>query len=189
MKISVVIPTFNRPEALHRCINALLHQEGNLSYEIIVVNDGSTVSYRKVMHDIEAIRTSIPIAFYTQENSGPAKARNYGVEIAQADYIAFTDDDCTPHSNWLMNFMAHAKEDVVLGGHTINAYRDNLYSEASQLLVHFIYAFYMDKPSMFFTSNNLWISRQAFTSAEDLIVIILQLRQEKIENSAYDWDF
>ena len=39
------------------------------------------------------ILASIPIAFYSQENSGPAKARNYGVEMAKGDYIAFTDDD------------------------------------------------------------------------------------------------
>ena len=165
MKISVVIPTYNRPEALHRCLKALLCQEGNFPYEIIVVNDGSTVSYDDVMRDVKAINSSIHVAFYSQENSGPAKARNYGVEMAQGDYIAFTDDDCAPHSNWLANLIVHAKEDVVLGGHTINAYRSNLYSEASQLLVHFIYAFFKDQPSMFFTSNNLWISRKAFRSA------------------------
>ncbi|HCE85989.1 MAG TPA: glycosyl transferase, partial [Bacteroidetes bacterium] len=144
MKISVVIPTYNRPDALHRCLNALLDQIGDLSYEIIVVNDGSTVSYDKVIENVQSITSSIPIAFYEQENSGPAKARNYGVEMAEGDYIAFTDDDCAPHPNWLMSFMAHAKEGVVLGGHTINAYRDNLYSEASQVLVHFIYAFFKD---------------------------------------------
>ena len=104
-----------------------------------MVNDGSTVSYDAVMRDVKASNSPIQVAFYSQENSGPAKARNYGVEVAQGDYIAFTDDDCAPHSNWLANFMVHAKEDVVLGGHTINAYRDNLYSEASQLLVHFIH--------------------------------------------------
>ena len=165
MKISVVIPTYDRPEALRSCLNALLHQNGNLSYEIIVVNDGSTVSYDEVIEYVKSIKSSIPIGFYSQENSGPAKARNYGVEMAQGDYIAFTDDDCAPHPNWLTSFMSHAKEDLVLGGHTINAYRDNLYSEASQLLVHFIYAFFKDHPSMFFTSNNLWVSRKAFKSA------------------------
>lgn len=165
MKISVVIPTYNRPEALHKCLNALFDQKGNLSYEIIVVNDGSTVSYDKVIENVKSNISSIPIAFYSQENSGPAKARNYGVEMAQGDYIAFTDDDCAPHPNWLISFMAHAKEGIVLGGHTINAHRDNLYSEASQLLVHFIYAFFKDRPSMFFTSNNLWIPRKAFISA------------------------
>jgi glycosyltransferase involved in cell wall biosynthesis len=71
-RISVVVPTRDRPELLQRCLVALEKQ--TVPVEIVVVEDS--------------------------EGRGPAWARNEGVRRARGEIIAFTDDDCAPFPNW-----------------------------------------------------------------------------------------
>jgi glycosyltransferase involved in cell wall biosynthesis len=71
-RISVVVPTRDRPELLQRCLAALKKQ--TVPVEIVVVEDS--------------------------EGRGPAWARNQGVRQAQGQVICFTDDDCAPFPNW-----------------------------------------------------------------------------------------
>lgn len=98
MNISVIITTYNDSEFLKRAISSVINQNYS-AYELIVVDDGST------SHDAEQVITSIeatlPINFFYKENGGASSARNYGLEKASGEYIAFLDAD----DEWLPNHL------------------------------------------------------------------------------------
>ena len=90
MDVSVIIPVYNTEKYLSACIDSVLQQD-NVSFEIILVDDGSTDSsanicdtYAKDYDNIKAIHI---------QNSGPATAKNIGLKHVQGNYIALTDSD------------------------------------------------------------------------------------------------
>ncbi len=89
--ISVVIPTRDRPEALARCLRAVLAQETRRSYEIVVVDDGSGVDPPDDPR-VHVLRSP---------GRGPATARNIGLHSARGAVVLFTDDDTIPAAQWL----------------------------------------------------------------------------------------
>ncbi|WP_459944932.1 glycosyltransferase family A protein [Desulfocastanea catecholica] len=89
--VSVVIPTFNRRSLLKRAIDSVCNQTVQCS-ELIVVDDGSTDDTAELLRDL-ASSAKIMCKVYSQDNSGPAAARNYGIRQAMFPYIAFLDSD------------------------------------------------------------------------------------------------
>ncbi|RJP25055.1 MAG: glycosyltransferase [Deltaproteobacteria bacterium] len=87
MKVSVIIPTYNRGELLEQAIDSVLRQSIDC-HEIIVVDDGS-------MDDTpERIKSyGEKIRYIRTRNGGPAHARNIGMRMARGEYIAFLDSD------------------------------------------------------------------------------------------------
>jgi glycosyltransferase involved in cell wall biosynthesis len=106
MKISVVIPTYRRPQLLLRCVEALTRQVfPKDEYEIIIISDGPDDATRQAL--LQAIPERGPIVRFhsLSKKNGPAAARNYGWRIARSNrLIAFTDDDCIPDAKWLLAF-------------------------------------------------------------------------------------
>lgn len=104
MKLSVVIPTYKRPELLMRCLHALVEQYFDKDdYEIIVVSDGPDELAKQIVYVWDE---TYPVNIYYVElpvKKGPAAARNAGWRMASAELIAFTDDDCMPDCHWLRN--------------------------------------------------------------------------------------
>lgn len=98
--ISVVIPTFNRCEDLDRCLKALYNQTLSPDhFEVLVVDDGSTDETAELL---QTWHSRWPrLRFFRQGNSGPAAARNLGIQNARSRTVAFIDDDCLPAPNWL----------------------------------------------------------------------------------------
>lgn len=87
MLFSVIIPTFNRRDFLHRTLTSVKEQHCK-NYEVIVVDDGSTDG------TLEMLRAEHPqVRVMTQANAGPGAARNLGVSVSSGDYIAFLDSD------------------------------------------------------------------------------------------------
>jgi hypothetical protein len=84
---SVVIPTFNRVDFLQQALDSVFAQRFT-SYELIVVDDGSTDSTDRFLRSLELRLTHL-----TQANRGPAAARNLGVGRARGEYLAFLDSD------------------------------------------------------------------------------------------------
>jgi glycosyltransferase involved in cell wall biosynthesis len=105
IKISVVIPTYKRPDLLIKCLDALVVQNFEWNeFEIIVVSDGPDEATGDVLRAWHALN---PLQFkylHLPQKKGPAAARNYGWRNAKGDLIAFTDDDCIPAENWLQAF-------------------------------------------------------------------------------------
>lgn len=161
MDFSIVIPTFNRPERLRSCLNSITSQKFEGQYEIIIVDDGSDVDLEPIINDFNNFKS---LVYLRQENSGPAKARNYGAEKSNGNMIAFLDDDCQVDSKWLEQLKTAGNNNTIVGGETINHYKDNLYSEASQLLIGHLYRFFKNTNQYFFTSNNFAVPRQTFFS-------------------------
>jgi GT2 family glycosyltransferase len=153
---SIVVPTYARPDRLRDCVAALHALEYPRDrVEIIVVDDGSPTPVTLGAPPPDGIDLKV----LRQENAGPARARNAGARAARGEVIAFTDDDCRPEPGWLAHLVdALLKEPAALaGGHTINALSDNVWAEASQILVDFLYDYFPSARGLqpFFTSNNI----------------------------------
>ncbi|MEM6751423.1 MAG: glycosyltransferase [Cyanobacteria bacterium P01_C01_bin.38] len=162
--ISIVIPTYNRPERLAGCLESLTQLEYPREFfEVIVVDDGSKIPLAPV---VERFKDSLEITLIKQKNQGPATARNTGAKQAKGNFLAFTDDDCKPAPNWLETIAANFANapDCLIGGKTINILSNNPFSTASQELINYLYSYYNANPqkATFFASNNIAISTQHF---------------------------
>ncbi|KVE09969.1 glycosyltransferase family 2 protein [Burkholderia anthina] len=104
--VSVVVPTYRRPDLLERCLDALCVQAFDpATYEIVVVDDDPAGSARAVVDACRARVTDVPAIRYmtAPDTQGPAGARNVGWRSADGALIAFTDDDTIPDPAWLRN--------------------------------------------------------------------------------------
>lgn len=165
---SVVIPTYNRPDKLAICLDALARQTlPTERWEVIVVDDGSRESMEPI---VEMACSDLQITLIRQDNAGPARARNTGATRARATYLAFTDDDCQPLPDWLEQIVSAFEQhpSALIGGHTLNALPNNLYSTASQLLIDYLYEHYStdNQRETFFASNNFAVPRAAYLELE-----------------------
>lgn len=159
---SVVVPTFARGDQLSQCLRSL----ANLDYpkdrfEVVVVDDGGEMPESA----ISAFRDQLCISLCKQAHSGPARARNMGAMQAKGEFLAFTDDDCAPATDWLQRLAANLESpQCIIGGRTINSLTKNAYSTASQLLIRYLYEYYNRDPNRarFFTSNNMAVAREYF---------------------------
>ncbi len=156
---SVVIPTYNRPRQLKRCLMALTKQAYQGNWQVVVVDDGSEQCLNGLIASFE---NQLHIKLLEQTNQGPAAARNLGARQARGQFLAFLDDDCEPDINWLASFVPHLKLGVLLGGRTENKLSRNIYSEVSQHLVSYLYERFRGTPWYFFTSNNVAVDRDTF---------------------------
>jgi len=95
MRVTVIIPTFNRQEFLKFAVESVLRQTFQ-DFEIIIVDDSS-------VNDVRVTARDQRIRYLRHErNMGEAHARNTGVKNAKTDYIAFLDDD----DEWVPNKLA-----------------------------------------------------------------------------------
>lgn len=160
---SIIIPTYNRPECLEKCLDALARQKDPKdSFEIIVVDDGSLFSPAGI---VDSFREKTNISLLSESHKGPAAARNRGAACARGQFLAFTDDDCRPCADWLtkLNHLIEKFPNHAITGCTINAL-NNIYSETSQLLVGFLYQYYNTNGAnaQFVTSNNFCVPKNKF---------------------------
>ncbi len=161
-RLSVVIPTYCRPEQLAECLAALADADYDPEdFEVIVVDDGSPTSPD---HVVGAVRDRLRIRLVRQENAGAATARNSGARVATGSHLAFIDDDCRPSRGWLSALSVRIAEqpDCCLGGRTLNALEHMAWSSASQLLVDYLYSYYNTDEPEFFASNNMCLPAEAF---------------------------
>jgi glycosyltransferase involved in cell wall biosynthesis len=89
--LGVVIPTYQRPEALVECLRHLEAQTWK-AFEVIVVDDGSADDTRAVVEAYRA-QTALRLRYLRQENAGPARARNYAVSQLEAEVCVLIGDD------------------------------------------------------------------------------------------------
>lgn len=163
-RLSVVIPSFQRPAQLHECLEALARQLlPTNEFEVIVVDDGSATPPRDL---ITKFAERLPVRLIEQRNAGPAAARNAGARAARAMHVVFTDDDCRPDPQWLnaLSKCIATHPDAAIGGRIVNALPDRICSTASQLLIDFLYRHHNgdESDSRFLITANVAVPRQAF---------------------------
>ena len=88
--ISVIIPIYNTGKLLNRMLQSIQKQSYK-DLEIILINDGSTDESEQECKKAEI--NDERIRYFYQENAGVSSARNYGMKLAQGEYIAFLDSD------------------------------------------------------------------------------------------------
>lgn len=95
-RISVIIPHFNTPELLVKCLQAVAAQQLDDGwFEIIVVDNGSRLPMRLLEATWPGVR------FLIERQPGPGPARNTGVKAARANILAFVDADVRVGPGWL----------------------------------------------------------------------------------------
>jgi glycosyltransferase involved in cell wall biosynthesis len=95
--LSIVIPVYNTEKYLWRCMNSILCQGGG-SYEIILVDDGSTDGSPEICDAYSRQYENVTVVHQT--NAGVSSARNHGLELAEGKYVWFCDSDdrLLPHA-------------------------------------------------------------------------------------------
>jgi glycosyltransferase involved in cell wall biosynthesis len=114
--ISLIITTYNRPDALTAVVEACFAQDDQ-NFEIIIADDGSTNNTREAVAALQA-RSPVPMKHVWQEDIGfrAARARNLGTLAAQGDYIIFIDGDCVPQKDFIANHRRLSKRGYVVTG-------------------------------------------------------------------------
>lgn len=165
--VTVVIPTYQRPAALARCLASLAAQDYPVErFEVVIADDGGGMALDDVVALHATTMTLVPL---TLEHGGPAAARNQGAAAARGEILAFIDDDCTADPRWLSALVAALAQhpDAAVGGGIVNGVPENPYVRASHTLLAFLYHHYHEKQRgwlPFFTTNNLAVRTETFTA-------------------------
>lgn len=132
MELSVVIPSYNQPETVQRCIGSILEQDFDGAYEIIIVD-----SSEKLKQDaLAAFCARIPKVqlIPLEQQTFPGSARNIGIKAAKGEVIALIDSDCVAKPNWLENIWKNMEHNVILTGVIENGTEDSVYGTCSFLV-------------------------------------------------------
>ncbi len=163
-RVSVVIPTFGRPESLARCLSALAAQTlSSERFEVIVCDDGSP---RPAAPTVEQFAEKLEVSVVRRSRAGPAAARNEGARHARGPLIAFTDDDCIPAPQWLELLLERARRHPghMIGGSIVNLLPQDPYATATQLIMSCVYDYYSRSTAghRFFSTTNLAVPTSRF---------------------------
>lgn len=152
---SVVIPVYNAEHTLTDCLNSLLNQQGDLSFEVILVNNCSTDRTLE-------IASGYPFRIVHENRQGVSFARNRGIQEARGKWIAFLDSDCIAAPDWLVSFERKVKDNpamIIGGGYLDAAPPQNIFEEyAAKRMVLSQERVFMDapcSPPFFLTANML----------------------------------
>ncbi len=119
MTISVIVTTYNRPDALRAVLDGLAAQTDR-DFEILVADDGSRDDTREL---VEAVRSGVPVPIrhVWQEDRGfrAGAARNRATAQARGDYVIFLDGDCVPRPSFIARHRALAEAGWMVAGNRI----------------------------------------------------------------------
>jgi glycosyltransferase involved in cell wall biosynthesis len=96
-KFSIIVPVYNRPIEVDELLQSLTLQEYK-DFEIIIVEDGSSISCEEVCLKYKAV---LDLHYFYKENTGPGLSRNFGADKATGDYLIFFDSDCIIPDHYL----------------------------------------------------------------------------------------
>ncbi|OWP83034.1 glycosyl transferase family 2 [Flavobacterium davisii] len=110
MNFSFVIPVYNRPDEIDELLESLTKQTYNKPFEIIIVEDGSTIPCEYI---VDKYRSKLNLTYYLKYNSGPGDSRNFGMQYAKGDYYIILDSDCILPSQYLSEVEKSLAENYV----------------------------------------------------------------------------
>lgn len=106
-KVSIIVPVYNAEKTLCKCLDSLVGQTYR-DIEILLINDGSSDNSQKICESY-ANRFS-EVLLINQNNSGPATARNTGINRARGKYLSFVDADDYVESNMIEEMISVAED-------------------------------------------------------------------------------
>jgi len=110
MRYSFIIPVFNRPDEVDELLESMTRQTVK-DFEVIVVEDGSTVTCKAVCDKYAGI---LDLHYYYKENSGPGQSRNYGAERAKGEWLIVLDSDVVLPEGYMRS--------LTIGGEAFSAF-------------------------------------------------------------------
>ncbi len=118
MDVSVIIPVYNPGNYLLEAVESVYASDDldKISYEIILVNDGSTDKYTLMI--LNALQTKEHLTIIDQKNQGPAAARNTGIRNSSGKYLLFLDADNKIRSKFIqtaIRILKNDKADIIHG--------------------------------------------------------------------------
>lgn len=129
VKCSVIIPAYNAEKSIINCLDSIV-KGSDESFEIIVVNDGSTDNTCAVVS--EYAKGNSAIRLINKQNGGVSSARNVGIKHASGKYIFFADSDDLVFIDTLKYMISKAEEtnaDLIVANHVkrfVNVKRDEI---------------------------------------------------------------
>lgn len=129
--ISVIIPVYNCEKWIGRCLDSIICQSYS-DLEIIVIDDGSDDGSYPIIKEYSQKDGRIKI--HSNSNHGVGFTRNYGISLANGEYIAFVDSDDYVESDYfekLIQPMSNTEIDLVISGYKIILDKDGKMHEKS----------------------------------------------------------
>jgi glycosyltransferase involved in cell wall biosynthesis len=115
-RISVVVTTYNRPDALEAVVEGLFAQDDQ-NVEIIIADDGSKEETRALVDALRA-RSPVPLLHVWQPDDGfrAAMARNRATLASSGEYVVFMDGDCVPQRDFIAQHRKLARPGYLVSG-------------------------------------------------------------------------
>lgn len=120
---SIVIPLYNKEHFIAQTLQSVLAQTFG-DFEVIIINDGSTDASEAKVRQFDDPR----IQYYLRENKGVSAARNLGITMAKADYIAFLDSD----DFWYPDFLQTMHRNISRYGNQYKVFSSAIEIETSR---------------------------------------------------------
>lgn len=136
-RISVLVCTWNLPDALHRLLRSLSDQILPVSeFEVIVVDNNSTDNTRAVLTTWQQ-ECSYRLIYLFEPKPGKTHALNAGIAACSAPIIACTDHDCVPEPEWLSAILQAFETPGValLGGPALSVFPDEVRKDSRRLFL------------------------------------------------------
>ena len=117
IKVSIVIPTYNRKESLKKALESLFNQTyPKAKYEIVICDDKSTDETENMVKELMKVSPSVLRYFKSKSKyKGPASAKNVGIENARGEILGFIDDDCIVSPDWIENAIPFFDDKTISG--------------------------------------------------------------------------
>lgn len=134
--LSIIIPAYNVENCISRCLDSILNQDYHISFEIIVVNDGSTDRTQEILESYEKNYPNL-FRIISKANGGVPSARNAGMDIAQGEWIWLCDADDYVVANGLSyvidNFLDEKFDIVTFFSITLDAIALKTFKEPEEI--------------------------------------------------------
>jgi glycosyltransferase involved in cell wall biosynthesis len=118
LSVSLVICTRNRAASLSECLAHVAHLESVKSFDVVVVDNGSTDHTHSVVAEFAA-QQSATMRYLREERPGLARARNTGWRASAGSIVIFTDDDCYVSPSIIRDYLtvfSECAETACVGG-------------------------------------------------------------------------
>lgn len=122
MKISIIVSTYNRPDALNAVLTGFLHQSGieRDEWELIIADDGSTDSTRLLIDQYkQLLGHKLKHVWHPDTGFRLAEIRNKAAVAAKGRYLVFLDGDCIPMRDFVYEHLRLAEAGKVVAGNRI----------------------------------------------------------------------